>query len=83
MAYQKSTNEVISLLKETYPNKNWKEIQDRCIIFTNVMNNFGNNCLAFDEVILRKVIKNVYNGLTLDNYIVPLTEFDTETDLRS
>lgn len=83
MAYQQCINDILCLLKKTYPNKIWnKQSQDKYIILNIVLTKFGSKCLLFDNDILKKTINQIYNGLTISNYIVPLIDIDIEPSLR-
>jgi hypothetical protein len=85
MAYQKCATDVIYLLKDKYPNKIWNKTtkEERCnIIFHELLSNIGSKSLGFDDEILIKVYNNVYKGLTIINYVVPLMNIDLDPDNR-
>ena len=82
MAYQKCTRKVISLLKAKYPNKDWKESKRHVIIMDEISQYIGEKCLFFNDEIYSKVYTNVYNGLTVPNYLVPLIDIDIDPSLR-
>ena len=84
MAYQKCATDVIYLLKDKFPNKIWDRTkeEDRKIIFCELLSNIGSKSLGFDDEILVKVYNNVYKGLTIINYVVPLMNIDLDPDNR-
>lgn len=84
MAYQKCATDVIYLLKDKFPNKIWdrKKDEDQKIIFHVLLKNIGSKGLGFDDDILVKVYNNVYKGLTVINYIVPLMDMDVDPGNR-
>jgi hypothetical protein len=82
MAYQKCARKVISLLKAKYPNKDWKESKKHVIIMDEISQYIGEKCLFFDDEICFKVYTNVYNGLTITNYLVSLIDIDLDPSLR-
>lgn len=82
MAYQQCAKNVISLLKINYPNKDWKESKIQENIMSEILLYLGEKCLLLDDEICFKVYTNVYNGLTIANYVVPLIDIDIEPSLR-
>ena len=84
MAYQKCATDVIYLLKDKFLNKIWDRTkeEDRKIIFYELLSNIGSKSLGFDDEILVKVYNNVYKGLTIINYVVPLMNIDLDPDNR-
>ena len=82
MAYQQCSKNVISLLQSKYPNKNWKETKKHETIMEEILRYLGRKCLLLDDEIYFKVYTNVYNGLTIANYIVPLIDIDIDPSLR-
>lgn len=82
MAYQKCSRNVISLLKAKYPNKDWKETKTHETIMEEICQYICEKCLFFDNEICSKVYTNVYNGLTITNYLVPLIDIDIDPSLR-
>jgi hypothetical protein len=84
MAYQKCAKDVISLLKEKYTNKVWcKSIKkDKLTILQILLCNLGSKCLLLDDEICRKIYNEVYKGLTIANYIVPIMDIDIDPSLR-
>ena len=81
MAYQKCSRHVISLLKAKYPNEDWKETK-RHVIMDEISQYIREKCLLFDDEICFKVYTNIYNGLTVPNYLVPLIDIDIKPSLR-
>jgi hypothetical protein len=81
MAYQKCSRNVISLLKANYPNKDWKETK-RDVIMDEICQYIEKKRLLLDDEICFKVYTNVYNGLTITNYLVPLIDIDIDPSLR-
>lgn len=81
MAYQKCARNVISLLKAKYPNEDWEETKMH-IIMDEICQYIGKKRLFFDDEICFKVYNNVYNGLTITNYLVPLIAIDIDPSLR-
>ena len=51
MAYQLCVNNVISLLKENYPNKDWKGTNKHEIIMSKILSYLGSKCLCLDDKI--------------------------------
>jgi len=82
MAYQLCSKNVISLLQAKYPNKYWKETKIHETIMEEIFLYLGKKCLLLDDEICLKVYANVYNGLTILNYIVPLIDIDIDPSLR-
>lgn len=84
MAYQKCVTDVIYLLKNKFPNKLWDRTkeEDQKNIFHEFLSNFGSKYLVFDDEICIKVFNNVYRGLTIINYVVPLMDIDIDPDNR-
>ena len=82
MAYQQCSKNVILLLQSKYPNKNWKETKKHKTIMEEILRYLGRKCLLLDDEICFKVYTNVYNGLTIANYIVPLIDIDIDPSLR-
>jgi hypothetical protein len=81
MAYQQCGNDVIFLLKEKYPNKVWCE-SDKLTILDILLSNLGSKCLCLNREICRKIYNEVYKGLTITNYIVPIMDIDIAPSLR-
>jgi hypothetical protein len=84
MAYQRCANDVISFLQKKYPNKVWEKTneEDQNIIFYEFLCNLGSKGLCLDDEICIKIYNNVYKGLTINNYIVPLMDIDIDPSLR-
>ncbi len=82
MAYQLCSKNIISLLQAKYPNKDWKETKKHQTIMEEILLYLGKTCLLLDDKICVKVYTNVYNGLTIANYIVPLIDIDIDPSLR-
>lgn len=83
MAYQQCAIDVISLLSKTYTNKVWnKTNEDMIIILNTLLDTLGSKCLCLDDEILIKNMDQIYNGLTITNYIVPITDIDIDPSLR-
>ena len=82
MAYQLCVNNVISLLKENYPNKDWKGTNKHEIIMSKILSYLGSKCLCLDDKICIKLYYEVYKGLTIFNYVVPLMDIDIDPALR-
>ena len=82
MAYQKCSRNIISLLTAKYPNKDWKETKRHIIIMDEICKYIEEKCLCINDEICSKVYTNVYNGLTVPNYLVPLIDIDIEPSLR-
>jgi hypothetical protein len=47
-----------------------------------ILRDMGRYGLSLDDEIFKKMFTVVYAGLTIDNYIVPLTDIDIDPDLR-
>lgn len=83
MAYQRCVNDVIYFLKNKYPIKVWNETpNDKMIIFKTLLYNLGSRIMCFDNEIIRKTHNEIYKGLTINNYIVPLMDIDIDPSLR-
>jgi hypothetical protein len=82
MAYQLCTTNVISSLKEIYPNKDWKETNKHEIIMSKILCYLGLKVLCLDDKICIKLYNEVYKGLTISNYVVPLMDIDIDPTLR-
>ena len=85
MAYQLCANNVISLLNKNYPNKDWEKINkhEKCnIILASILNYLGSKTLCLDNEICIKLYNEVYKGLTIANYIIPLMDIDIDPSLR-
>lgn len=84
MAYQRCANDVITLLQEKYPNKVWNKTkeEDQNIIFYEFLTNLGSKGLCLDDEICVKIYNNVYKGLTITNYTVPIMDIDIDPSLR-
>jgi hypothetical protein len=85
MAYQVCATNVISSLKEIYPNKDWKEInkpEKYDIILAKILHYLGSKALLLDDEICIKLYNHVYKGLTNSNYLVPLMDVDIDPALR-
>lgn len=77
MAYQNCAKEVISLLKEESPNKHWEHNkEDTSIIFNALLHNVACKSLLLNTSICCQVSMEVFKGLTIPNYIVPLLDID-------
>ena len=85
MAYQLCGTNVISLLNKNYPNKDWKKINKHTkgdIILAEILRYLGSKVLCFDDEICIKIYNEVYKGLTITNYIIPLMDIDIDPLLR-
>ena len=85
IAYQLCANNVISLLNKNYPNKDWKKINKHekyDIILASILRYLGSKVLCLDHEICIKLYNEVYKGLTISNYIVPLMDIDIDPVLR-
>ena len=85
MAYQLCVTNVISLLNKNYPNKDWEKINkhEKCdIIIAEILRYLGSKMLLLDEEICIKIYNQVYKGLTITNYIIPLMDIDIDPSLR-
>ena len=83
MAYQKCGNDVISLLKQNFPNKIWEKTKEDVIIILDVLlKKLGSKSLCLNDEICRKMHDEIYKGLTINNYIVPLMDIDIDPSLR-
>jgi hypothetical protein len=83
MAYQKCINDVISILKDKYPNNIWnKSEEDSLIRFSVLFEHIGKQVLLQDEEILIRLHNEVYKGLTIVGYKVPLMDIDIDPNFR-
>jgi hypothetical protein len=82
MAYQECATNVITLLNKNYPNKDWKESNKHKIILSEILSYLGSTVLCLDKEICIKLYNQVYKGLTITNYIVPLMDIDIDPSLR-
>jgi hypothetical protein len=83
MAYKKCTDNILFLLKYKYPNKVWnKTREDKIIIFKIILSKLGDKCLCLDDKIICKIHNEVYKGLTITDYIIPLMDIDIDPSLR-
>ena len=82
MAYQHCASNVITLLNKNYPNKNWQENKKHKIILSEILRYLGSKVLCLDNEICIKLYNEVYKGLTISNYIVPLMDIDIDPVLR-
>jgi hypothetical protein len=85
MAYQLCANNVIFLLNKNYPNKDWEKINKHekyDIILASILRYLGSKVLCLDDEICVKLYNEVYKGLTISNYIVPLMDIDIDPALR-
>ncbi len=83
MAYQKCVNDVISMLKDKYPNNIWnKSEEDSQIRFIELFKHLGKKILPHNEEILIRLHNEVYKGLTIVGYKVPLMDIDIDPDVR-
>jgi hypothetical protein len=85
MAYQQCGTNVIALLNKIYPNKDWEKINNQekyDLILAEILRYLGSNVLCLDDEICIKLYNEVYKGLTLSNYIVPLMDIDIDPALR-
>lgn len=76
MAYQKYAKDVISLLKEKYTNKVWSKSikKDKLTILQILLSNLASKGLLLDDEICRRTYNEIYKGLTISNYIVPIMD---------
>jgi hypothetical protein len=82
MAYQLCATNVISLLKEKYPNQDWKETNKHKNITHEILCYLGSKGLCLDDKIFTKLYNEVYKGLTITKYVVPLMDIDIDPSLR-
>ena len=85
MAYQLCATNVISLLNKNYPNKDWEKINKHekyDIILASILRYLASKVLCLDDEICIKLCNEVYKGLTISNYIVPLMDIDIDPTLR-
>jgi hypothetical protein len=82
MAYQLCATNVIYLLKEKYPNKDWKETNKHRDIMLEIVRYLGSKVLCLNNEICFKLYDEVYKGLTNTNYIVSLMDIDIDSSLR-
>ena len=85
MAYQLCATNVISLLNKNYPNKDWEKINNHekyDIILAEILRYLGSKVLCLDHEICIKLYNEVYKGLTITNYIIPLMDIDIDPLLR-
>lgn len=85
MAYQLCATNVICLLNKNYPNKDWGKInkhEKQHIILAEILRYLGSKVLCLDDKICIKLYNEVYKGLTITNYIIPLMDIDIEPSLR-
>ena len=85
MAYQLCANNVIFLLNKNYPNKDRRNINEPEkyeIILNSILHYLGTQVLCFDEKICIKLYNEVYKGLIISNYIVPIMDIDIDPILR-
>lgn len=81
MAYQRCAENVIAKLKLEYTDKIWNK-NDNETIFSILLSGLGKHALMLDEYIFREVYNEVYKGLTISDYKVPLTTIDIDPSLR-
>jgi hypothetical protein len=83
MAYQKCANDVISILKEKYPNILWNKSEENLyIVFRELLKHIGKKVLPFNNNMLITLHNEIYKGLTIIGYKVPLMDIDIDPDLR-
>jgi len=83
MAYQKCVNDVISMLKDKYPNNIWNKSEEDCQLrFLELFKHLGKKALPLNDNILITLHNEVYKGLTIIGYKVPLMYIDIDPDLR-
>lgn len=82
MAYQLCATNVIHLLKESFPNKDWKETNKHEIIMKEILRYLGSKILCLNDTIIIKLYNEIYKGLTIPDYIVPLMDIDIDPALR-
>jgi hypothetical protein len=83
MAYKKCTDDILFILNNKYPNKVWnKTREDKNIIFITILSKLGEKCLSLDVEIICKIHNEVYKGLTINDYIIPLMDIDIDPYLR-
>jgi len=83
MAYQKCANDVISTLNEKYPNILWNKSEENLkIIFSELLKHLGKKVLPFDDNMLIRLHNEIYKGLTIIGYKVPLMDIDIDPVLR-
>ena len=84
MAYQICATRVITLLKTKFPTNIWsrENNEQRMDITRTILRDMGSYGLSLDDEIFKKMFTVVYAGLTIDDYIVPLTDIDIDPDLR-
>jgi len=83
MAYQKCNKEVISLLKNKYKNKIWEKTkEDYSIILKELLKKLASKSLCLDTEICRKMHDEIYKGLTISKYRIPLMDIDIDPSLR-
>lgn len=84
MAYQICATRVITLLKTKFPTNIWnrENNEQRMDITKTILRDMGRYGLSLDDEIFKKMFTVVYAGLSIDDYIVPLTDIDIDPDLR-
>ena len=81
MAYQRCAENVIAKLKLEHPEKIWNK-NDNYTIVRVLLSGLGEHALMLDKDIFKKVYNEVYKGLTISDYKVPLTTIDLDSSLR-
>ena len=83
MAYQKCVNDVILILKDKYPNILWNKSEENSRIrFMELFRHIGKKVLLQNEEILITLHNEVYKGLTIIGYKVPLMDIDIDPNFR-